>query len=148
MSIISYPYQTSPELPPKTLEFLAWPQATVLQFRGSGGSAPHRFNTVENDTNTAQTANHEIIRQVITEAGSKMVSVTFIKQDGSERQLTFNPRHKGQILGTGNPIKDPEKAKNVFRIMDINLNEWRSFDARRVYRVKFQGKTVDLPTEE
>jgi hypothetical protein len=31
--------------------------------------------------------------------------------------------------------------------MDINLGEWRSFDARRVYRVKFQGKTVDLPTE-
>ena len=96
--------------------------------------------------NANQTANNDVIRQVIQEAGSKMVSVTFVKADGSERQLTFNPRHKGQILGTGNPIKDPEKAANVFRIMDINLNEWRSFDARRVYRVKFQGKVVDLPT--
>lgn len=91
--------------------------------------------------------NHEVIRQVIQEAGSKMVSVTFIKANGEERQLTFNPRHKGQILGTGNPIKDPEKAQNVFRIMDINLNEWRSFDARRVQRVRFQGKTVELPPE-
>lgn len=92
-------------------------------------------------------ANHEVIRQVIQDAGSRMVSVTFIKANGEERQLTFNPRHQGQILGTGNPIQDPEKARNVFRIMDINLGQWRSFDARRVYRVKFQGKVVDLPTE-
>lgn len=90
--------------------------------------------------------NNEVIRQVIEEAGSHMVSVQFIKADGSERQLTFNPRHKGQILGTGNPIKDPDKAANVFRIMDIKLGQWRSFDARRVYRVKFEGKTVELPT--
>jgi hypothetical protein len=110
---------------------------------GVSGRSPHRSKTMDNAN---QTVNHELIRQVIQEAGSKMVSVTFTKADGSERQLTFNPRHKGQILGTGNPIKDPEKAQNVFRIMDINLNEWRSFDARRVYRVKFQGKVVDLPT--
>lgn len=109
-----------------------------LYFISQGGRAAHRSQT--------KMENHEIVRQVITEAGSKMVSVTFTKANGEERQLTFNPRHKGQILGTGNPIKDPEKAANVFRIMDIKLNEWRSFDARRVSKVRFQGREVALPT--
>jgi hypothetical protein len=95
----------------------------------------------------APMANHEILRDAIAQAESRMVSVTFIKADGTERQLTFNPRHKGQVLGTGHPIKDPEKAINNFKIMDIKLGQWRSFDARRVYRVKFQGKVVDLQPE-
>jgi hypothetical protein len=95
----------------------------------------------------ATTANHEAIRQIINEAGSHMVSVTFIKADGTERQLTFNPRHKGQILGTGHPIKDPVTALNNFKIMDIKLGQWRSFDARRVYRVKFEGRVVEMQPE-
>jgi len=104
-----------------------------------GGPAPERTMPI--------TTNHETIRNVIEQAGSRMVSVTFIKADGTERQLTFNPRHKGQILGTGHPIKDPVTALNNFKIMDIKLGQWRSFDARRVYRVKFEGRVVEMQPE-
>jgi hypothetical protein len=92
--------------------------------------------------------NHEVIRSKIEEAGSQLVSVHFIKKDGSERQLTFNPKHKGQVLGTGHPIKDPATIVNNFKIMDIKLNQWRSFDARRVFRIKVAGQVTELKPEE
>ena len=44
--------------------------------------------------------NHERIRQIIDKAGSKLVSVRFVKKDGSERQLTFNPADHADIKGT------------------------------------------------
>ena len=61
--------------------------------------------------------NHEAIRKIIDEAGSKLVSVRFIKKDGTERQLTWNPQHVGEIKGTGTKCADP----NIFRVMDIKL---------------------------
>lgn len=93
-------------------------------------------------------ANHDIIRSKIQEAGSQLVSVHFVKADGSERQLTFNPLHKGQVLGTGHPIKDPVTKLNNFKIMDIKLGQWRSFDARRVFRIKVAGQVTELETEQ
>jgi len=78
---------------------------------------------------------HERLKQLIESAGSTYVSVVFRKKDGSERQLTFNPKDHNDIKGTGNPTDDP----NIFRIRDNNLQQWRSFDARRVLRVKARG---------
>ena len=92
-------------------------------------------------------SNQQIIREKIAEAGTHLVSVYFIKADGSERQMTFNPLHKGQVLGTGHPIKDPIKALNNFKVMDIKKNAWRSFDARRVFRIKVNGQITELTPE-
>lgn len=87
--------------------------------------------------------NHETIRKAIDTAGSQFVSVTFIKKDGSERQLTFNPNHKGEVKGTGHVTQDP----NIFRIMDSKLGQWRSFDARRCVSIKVNGQVTTLPQE-
>ena len=87
--------------------------------------------------------NHERIRQIIDKAGSKLVSVRFVKKDGSERQLTFNPADHADIKGTGNPTTDP----NIFRIRDIKLGQWRSFDARRCNSIKCDGQIVNLTQE-
>lgn len=84
--------------------------------------------------------NHETIRKVLDAAGSQFVSVTFKKKDGSMRQLTMNPRHFGETKGTGNKCSDP----NIFRVMDIKLNQWRSFDARRVICIKVAGEATQL----
>ena len=92
-------------------------------------------------------SNESIIRQKISEAGPHLVSVHFIKADGTERQMTFNPLHKGQVLGTGHPIKDPVTAANNFKVMDIKKNAWRSFDARRVFKIRVNGQVTDLPLE-
>ena len=87
--------------------------------------------------------NHEIIRSLIQQAGSQFVSVVFLKKDGQQRQLTFNPLDFSEIKGTGHPTTDP----NIFRIRDSKLSAWRSFDARRVVSIKVAGYTQTLPQE-
>ena len=86
---------------------------------------------------------HEQVAKLIKESGSKLVSVTFEKKDGSHRQLTFNPKDINDIKGTGSPCADP----NVFRVRDIKLSAWRSFDARRILSVKVNGTTSQINQE-
>ena len=88
--------------------------------------------------------NHQQIAKIINEAGSKLVSVRFIKANGDARQLTFNPADHNEIKGTGNPTKDP----NIFRIRDINTGQWRSFDARRCVSIKVAGQTTEFVQED
>jgi hypothetical protein len=93
-------------------------------------------------------SNHKTIKQLIESAGSRFVSVEFIKQDGTTRQLTFNPKHIGEIKGTGHALKDPAAIENIVRCMDI-AKGWRSFDCRRVCKLTVNGETFefDLVTE-
>ena len=88
------------------------------------------------------------IRELIEAAGSHFVSVHFIKADGELRQLTFNPKHIGEIKGTGHALKDPAAIENIVRCMDI-AKGWRSFDCRRVCKLTVNGETFefDLVTE-
>ena len=89
------------------------------------------------------TTNSELLNQIIDTAGSQFVSVSFTKANGEERQLTFNPKQIGEIKGTGTKCQDP----NIFRIVDVNLKQWRSFDARRVFKIKVSGNTTQLQQE-
>ena len=83
----------------------------------------------------------ERIRNLIEQAGSTYVSVTFIKKDGTERQLTFNPADHNEIKGTGDVSNVDE---NIFRIRDNAKQAWRSFDARRVIKIKSKGQTTEF----
>lgn len=85
-------------------------------------------------------ARHEIVRDIIQKAGSSFVSVAFLKKDGTERQITFNPRDWNEVKGTGTACSNP----NIFRIREVNNKEegkttWRSFDATRVLRIRANG---------
>lgn len=82
----------------------------------------------------------KVIRGILDSAHSTFVSITFTKANGETRQLTTNPKHIGEILGTGNPTTDPE----VFRIMDVKLNQWRSFRAERVQSIKANGSIIEF----
>ena len=86
---------------------------------------------------------HEQITNLIQESGSKLVSVTFEKKDGSHRQLTFNPKDINDIKGTGSPCADP----CIFRVRDIKLGQWRSFDARRTICIKVNGAVHTINQE-
>lgn len=79
---------------------------------------------------------HQAVREILDAAGSSLVSVRFIKKDGTERQLTGNLKDHNDIKGTGTPTQDP----NIVRIRDIKLGQWRSFDCRRVVSIKSQGQ--------
>lgn len=80
----------------------------------------------------------EAIREILEAAKSSFVSIEFTKANGEARQLTTNPRQIGIVLGTGTTCKDPA----VFRIVDVKLNQWRSFRAERVISVKANGVTT------
>ena len=82
----------------------------------------------------------KVIRGILDSAHSTFVSITFTKANGETRQLTTNPKHIGEILGTGTPTKDPA----VFRIMDVKLNQWRSFRAERVQSIKANGSIIEF----
>ena len=77
------------------------------------------------------------VRELIKESGSRYVSVNFIKKDGTERQMTFNPRDFADIKGTGTPIADP----HIFRIRDNGKQAWRSFDSRRLMSIRVNKTT-------
>jgi len=83
------------------------------------------------------------IRQFIANAGSSIVSVRFVKLDGSLRSVQFNPRDKQEIKGTGTPTT---KA-NIVRCRDFRQAKagnaaWRSFDTERVISIQANGQHV------
>ena len=80
--------------------------------------------------------NAQAIKAIIEAAGGTLVNVRFTKKNGEERSLTFNPRDFAEIKGTGTKCED----ENIFRVRDIRLGAWRSFDARRVLSISSQGE--------
>ena len=82
--------------------------------------------------------NPQFIRQFLESEGSTIVSVKFIKKDGTIRRITFNPKDRNEIKGTGNPTDNPY----IFRVRDIDIarkegfSAWRSFDSRRIVSIK------------
>ena len=85
----------------------------------------------------------EAIREILEAAKSSFVSIEFTKANGEARQLTTNPKQIGEILGTGTSCKDPA----VFRIVDVKLNQWRSFRAEHVTSIKANGTTTVFTQE-
>lgn len=104
-----------------------------------------------------------LIKQFIFNAGSSIVSVEFIKADGSVRRLQFNPRDTKEIKGersrgdrskgttesfqgTGTATKKP----SIVRCRDFSIarsageGAWRSFDCERVISVKANGQALSF----
>ena len=87
-----------------------------------------------------------LVKQFIFNAASSIVSVEFIKADGSVRSLQFNPRDSKEIKGTGTVVKKP----NIVRCRDFRIarttgeGAWRSFDCERVISVKANGQALSF----
>jgi hypothetical protein len=92
--------------------------------------------------------NPTAIREFLQTAGSTIVSVQFVKKDGTIRKIQFNPRDRQEIKGTGSVTTDP----NIFRVRDLKIakNEgqgaWRSFDSRRIVSIKSRGMVFNFNT--
>lgn len=86
------------------------------------------------------------IKQFIYNAGSHIVSVEFVKSDGSLRKLQFNPRDTQEIKGTGRP----SEKRNIVRCRDFAVarkegqGAWRSFDCERVVKITSNGQTMNF----
>lgn len=83
------------------------------------------------------------IRQFIANAGSSIVSVNFVKLDGSLRSVQFNPRDRQEIKGTGSPTTKASIIRcRDFRQAKQGNAAWRSFDTDRVISIQANGQHV------
>jgi hypothetical protein len=83
------------------------------------------------------------VKKFLDNAGSSIVSVRFVKLDGSLRSVQFNPRDRQEIKGTGSPTT---KA-NIIRCRDFRQAKagnaaWRSFDTERVISIQANGQHI------
>lgn len=87
-----------------------------------------------------------IVRGFLRHAGSSIVSVEFVKADGSLRKIQFNPRDTREIKGTGKPSTNP----SIVRCRDFAVarkegqGAWRSFDCERVVTITAKGEKLVL----
>jgi hypothetical protein len=87
-----------------------------------------------------------IIKRFIFDAGSSIISVEFIKADGSIRKLQFNPLDSQEVKGTGHALKKP----NIVRCRDFAVarkegeGAWRSFDCERVVKIQAHGTVISF----
>lgn len=78
----------------------------------------------------------ETITSQIRKAGSRLISVTFTKKDGTPRTLVFNRLDVSGIKGTGTPNTD----QDLIKVRDIHLGQWRSFRLSSVHAMKANGR--------
>jgi hypothetical protein len=83
------------------------------------------------------------IQKFITNAGSSIVSVRFVKLDGSLRSVQFNPRDRQEIKGTGSSTTKASIIRcRDFRQAKAGNAAWRSFDTDRVISIQANGQHV------
>ena len=87
-----------------------------------------------------------LIKSFIHNAGSSIISVSFIKANGEKRNIQFNPFDAQEIKGTGYALKSP----SVVRCRDFTIarnngaGAWRSFDCERVISIKAKGQVLEF----
>ena len=90
----------------------------------------------------------EIIRSFLRAAGSTIISVEFIKKDGSFRKIRFNPRDRNEITGTGSRIQNPD----IIAVRDLSIAKtqktgaWRSFNVNKIVSIKSRGQVFNFTT--
>lgn len=79
----------------------------------------------------------EQIREFLDNSKGKMMNVTFIKKDGSERTLNGRTHVTKHLKGGESTIAS---HKNLYGIFEMN-NNYRCFDLNRIKEVKMMGNT-------
>jgi hypothetical protein len=90
----------------------------------------------------------ENIRNFLRSCGSTIVSVEFMKKDGTIRKILFNPKDRNEIVGTGSKVQNP----NIIAVRDLGIAQsqktgaWRSFDVNRIVSIKSRGQVFNFVT--
>ena len=79
------------------------------------------------------------IKNILKAAGSRYVTVDFVKKNGKPRTLTFNPCHRLETNGTGT-----DKSSDLFTVVDTSKTQWRSFRSLQVLQIKANGNTYSF----
>ena len=99
------------------------------------------------------------IRDLIQQSGSRIMRVTFIKKDGSERVMSFNPKFVKGLVESYKSESTEQAVKtrkannpNLLSVMDITLKRkgekdykcWRSINLETVKSVKAGGELYQV----
>jgi hypothetical protein len=102
-------------------------------------------------------ADRTIIREIIESQGSKIVSVEFLKKDGSYRKMLVQYAVGAQrVLGEHaeashaiGAITRRMTSPHLMNVWDIQKDQFRSIDLDRVFNVTGSGTTLySRPVEE
>ena len=85
------------------------------------------------------------VRQFLSNAGSTVVSVRFVKKDGNIRDIRFNPRDRKEIKGSGSKTKNQDIiCVRDFDLARKGLPAWRSFNVNSIVLIRSRNKTFDF----
>jgi hypothetical protein len=86
-----------------------------------------------------------LIRTLIKNSGSTIISIEFVKKDGNTRKVQFNPLDRQELKGFSSTTHANE---NIIRIRDFSIarknrtGAWRSFDCSRVVSITTNGQKI------
>lgn len=97
------------------------------------------------------------ILSLINQAGSQFVSVTFIKKDGTERTIRFNPKYSRLTKDPSERAKKAAETRklnnpDLLNVMDIDLRQqgteelrcWRTISTSTVKRIAIGGVVYEI----
>lgn len=102
------------------------------------------------------------IKGIVASSGAKIMSVKFIKKDGSERTMSFNPKTAKGIKGedaspSAKQAVETNKKNNphLIRVCDQTLLAkgdaaekcWRTVDCNKVFEVHVNGEVIPFGAE-
>jgi len=86
---------------------------------------------------TTNTLTKDAVAQMIEEKGTKIVTVTFIKADGTLRTVNGLFKPSSKIVGSDRGMAQGEamKARGQVPVYEIASKQWKSFYADRVVSI-------------
>ena len=83
----------------------------------------------------------EQLQDIVINSDGKLFSASFIKQDGSTRDIVCRLGVKYYIKGTGKPSFALKKDNPYQLVFDFQKSAYRVINMETLFKIKFQNKT-------
>ncbi len=83
----------------------------------------------------------EQLQDIVINSDGKLFSASFIKQDGSTRDIVWRLGVKSYIKGTGKPSFTLKKDNPYQLVFDFQKSAYRVINMETLFKIKFQNKT-------
>ena len=83
----------------------------------------------------------EELQDIVINSDGKLFSASFIKKDGSQRDILCRLGVKSYIKGTGKPSYALKKDNPYQLVFDFQKRAYRVINMETLFKIKFQNKT-------
>ena len=81
------------------------------------------------------------LQNIVINSDGKLFSASFIKKDGSTRDIVCRLGVKSYIKGTGKPSYALKKDNPYQLVFDFQKSAYRVINMETLFKIKFQNKT-------